>query len=452
MALPAEPLSPSERKIVSVGDLTRRLKRILEDGIKYVWVSGELSNYKGPGPSGHLYFTLKDAESQIPCAMWRGSVGRLRFEPENGMEVLALGRVEVYVPHGKYQLIVEELEPKGVGALQLRFEQLKEKLAKEGLFDPARKKPLPFLPRRIALVTSPTGAAVQDMLRTLRTRCPALSVLVYPVRVQGEGAAAEIAAAIGHLNLALPDLDLLIVGRGGGSIEDLWAFNEEAVARAIAASRIPVISAVGHETDTTIADFVADVRALTPTDGAVKAVPRLDELVANLEDLDAKLSRALRTRAELARSILDGHASGRALGRIEDLPAQHAQRLDEFSERLRVALGQSTRSLRERLDSLRVSLSADLPRRAELAGRQVGHLADLLRGHARRAVEGAVARLREAAGKLEALSPVAILARGYSITRLEETGRILRDAKEAKPGQRLLTRLGGGEIVSRVEP
>ncbi|HXX95048.1 MAG TPA: exodeoxyribonuclease VII large subunit, partial [Planctomycetota bacterium] len=245
MALPAPSLEPSGKRILSVGDLTRRLKETIEEGIPYVWVSGELSNFKGAGPSGHLYFTLKDEESQIPCAMWRGLAARLRFRPENGMEVIAGGRVEVYVPHGKYQLIVEQMEPRGVGALQLRFEQLKEKLEREGLFDPARKRPLPFLPQKLAIVTSPTGAAVQDMIRTIRSRCPIVQILVYPVRVQGEGAAQEIAAAIGHLNLAMPDVDVLIVGRGGGSIEDLWAFNEEIVVRAAAESAIPLISAVG---------------------------------------------------------------------------------------------------------------------------------------------------------------------------------------------------------------
>ncbi len=451
MALPAESLQPSGRKILSVGDLTRRLKRVIEDNLRTVWVAGEISNYRGPDMRGHLYFKLKDEESEIPCAMWKGFAERLRFQPDNGMEVVALGRVEVYLPHGAYKLIVESLEPRGVGALQLKFEQLKESLAKEGLFDAARKRPLPFLPRTVAIVTSPTGAAVQDMLRTIRTRCPAVSVLVYPVKVQGEGAAREIAAAVAHLNLAFPDVDVLIVGRGGGSIEDLWAFNEEVVARAIHASRIPVISAVGHETDTTISDFVADVRALTPTDGAVRAVPKLDDLLAALEDLDGKLRRTLRSRAELARSVLDGLREGRALGRIEELPLHAAQRLDELRERLGVGLGQATFSLRDRLDALASTLLADLPRRAELARRGLDPLADLLRAHTRRAVEGGASRLRELAGMLEALSPVAILARGYSITRLEATREILRDAAQARAGDRIVSLLGSGRILSRVE-
>jgi len=451
MALAAESLQPSEKKIISVGDLTRRIKKSIEDSIRYVWVAGELSNYKGPGPSGHLYFTLKDSESQIPCAMWKGMANRLRFEPENGMEVIAFGKVDVYVPYGKYQLIVEDMEPRGVGSLQIKFEQLKEKLQKEGLFEQARKRPLPFLPRKLALVTSPTGAAVQDMLRTLHSRHPSLHIVVYPVRVQGEGSAEEIAAAIGHLNLSMPDLDVMIVGRGGGSIEDLWAFNEEVVARAIHASRVPIISAVGHETDTTIADFVADLRALTPTDGAVKAVPRLDDLMILLEDLDSKLRRALGTRAQLARSQLDGLRDGRTLGRVAELPDQMRQRLDDYSARLDVAAEQAPGHLKERLDLLRASLSADLPELAKRARERVDHLTSLLRSDAKLRLDAAKARLSQAAASLEALSPVAILGRGYSITRLESTQEILKDAAQARPGDRLVSRLGSGQVISRVE-
>jgi exodeoxyribonuclease VII large subunit len=451
MAWAADIPSPGERRILSVGDLTRRIKKAVEDQVRTVWVAGEISNYRGAGPSGHHYFTLKDAESQIPCAMWKGMASRLRFVPENGMEVAAFGKVDVYLPYGKYQLIVDEMEPRGVGTLQQRFEQLKEKLSREGLFDPARKRPLPFLPRRLGLVTSPTGAAVQDMLRTLRTRCPIVETFVCPVRVQGEGAALEIAAAVAQLNLSMPDLDVLIVGRGGGSIEDLWAFNEEAVARAIHASRIPVISAVGHETDTTIADFVADVRALTPTDAAVKAVPRLDDLLAALDDLGAKLRRGLRVKADLVRAQLDALAGGRALGRVEELPPLQAQRLDDLAERLNLGLVQAVHYLRERLDLHRQALFADLPRLPEAGRQRLADLSSLLQMQVRRVHETAGARLRQAAAQLEALSPVAILARGYSITRLEEGGTILRDAGEAKPGDRLRTRLGRGSLQSRVE-
>jgi exodeoxyribonuclease VII large subunit len=451
MALAAESLQPSERKIHTVAELTRRIKKSIEDTVRTVWVAGEISNYRGPGPSGHLYFTLKDAESQIPCAMWKGMANRLRFEPENGMEVVALGKVDVYVPYGKYQLIVEDMEPRGVGSLQLKFEQLKEKLQKEGLFDAARKRPLPFLPRVLAIVTSPTGAAIADMVRTLRTRNPALRVVIYPVKVQGEGAAAEIAAAIGHLNLSMPEIDVMIVGRGGGSIEDLWAFNEEPVARAIFTSRIPIISAVGHETDTTIADFVADVRALTPTDGAVRAVPRLDDLELALADLDAKLRRALRTRADLSRSQLDGLRDGRDFGRVEELPDQLKQRLDEFQERLHVGVLGASQHLKGRLDVYQSALKGALPGLVSPMKQRVENFTDRLRADARHRIDQARAQLRQAAASLEALSPVAILGRGYSITRMESTQEILKDADRTKAGDRIVTRLGKGRIISKVE-
>ncbi len=445
------PLTPPEKKVFSVGELTRRLKKAIEDQVRTVWVSGEISNYKGAGPSGHHYFTLKDAESQIPCAMWKGNAGRLRFEPENGQQVLAFGKVDLYIPYGKYQLIVDELEPRGTGALQLKFERLKEKLSREGLFDPARKRPLPPFPRKIVLVTSPTGAAVQDMTRTLRSRCPYVETFVYPVRVQGEGASLEIAAAVAQVNQLMPDVDVMIVGRGGGSIEDLWAFNEEPVARALFASKIPVISAVGHETDTTIADFVADVRALTPTDGAMKASPRLDDLLESLGKLDDRLRRGLKVKADLTRAQLDALSGGRALGRIEELPQQHAQRLDDLAGRLDVGALQAVHYLRERLDLHRNVLFGDLPQVPVAARQRLTDLSNLIHTHARRLFEAGRARLQQAAAQMEALSPVAILARGYSITRKADSGAILRNASEARPGDRLITRLGQGRIVSRVE-
>ena len=400
-----------------------------------------MSNYKGPGPSGHIYFTLKDAESQIPCAMWKGMANRLRFEPENGMEVIAFGKVDVYVPYGKYQLIVEDMEPRGVGSLQLKFEQLKEKLQKEGLFEQARKRPIPFLPRTLAIVTSPTGAAVADMVRTLRTRCPALHVIVYPVKVQGDGAAQEIAAAIGHLNLSMPEIDVMIVGRGGGSIEDLWAFNEEAVARAIFTSRIPVISAVGHETDTTIADFVADLRAPTPTDGAVKAVPKLDDLHLSLGDLDSKLRRAHCARAPSspARSSTASATDARSAA-SRRCPTSSSSRSTT-----------TTSGSWSRWSSCPTTIASGSTAPAVAGGRPAAAgeeraaegrvLTTMLRADARRTLETAQAQLRQAAASLEALSPVAILGRGYSITRLESTQEILKDAAQAKPGDRIVSRL-----------
>jgi len=426
MGLPAELPFAEERKALSVSDLTRRIKKILEDNLRYVWVAGEISNFK-TYPSGHLYFTLKDEESQLPCAMWKGSAVRLAFQPESGQQVLAYGRIDVYLPRGQYQLIVEKMEPRGAGALAMRFEQLKKKLEAEGLFDPDRKRPLPMLPRAIALVTSPVGAAIQDMLRTIATRNPAVDVFLYPVRVQGEGAAPEIAAAIEHLNSARPDIDVMIVGRGGGSIEDLWAFNEELVARAIHGSRIPVVSAVGHETDFTIADFVADVRAPTPTGAATMVVPMLSDLLAMLGDHDAKLRRALTTRAELARSQLDRFRDSHALGEPVALVVRHGERLDELHERLGVALGGTVATARERLGVL-----------AQRASSELAHASKTARE-----------RTESVARHLEAVSPVAVLGRGYSITTLE--GRVIKRSSEVKPGDAIDTRLSDGSIRSRVE-
>ena len=426
MGLPAELPFPEERKALSVGDLTRRIKKIIEDNLRYVWVAGEISNFK-TYPSGHLYFTLKDEEAQISCVVWKGNAGRLAFEPENGLEVLAYGKVDVYLARGQYQLIVEKMEPRGAGALALKFEQLKRKLQEEGLFDAARKRPLPFLPRTVAIVTSRTGAVIQDMLRTLAQRCPVANVVVYPVKVQGDGAAEEIAAAVGHLNFARPDIDVMIVGRGGGSMEDLWAFNEEVLARAIYASRIPVVSAVGHETDTTISDFVADVRAKTPTDAAVLVVPKLSDLLSSLEDFDAKLRRSLRNRADLARSTLEKFRTSHALMEPAALVVRHGQRLDELHGRLGVGLTAMVGTARERLGVLGRAMSGEL-----------GYLAKSAREKA-----GATAR------HLEAVSPVAVLGRGYSITSHE--GRVVRKASDVKPGDKLDTRLGDGSIRSRVE-
>ncbi|MBI4563838.1 MAG: exodeoxyribonuclease VII large subunit [Planctomycetes bacterium] len=427
MSLPAELPFPAERRAISVGDLTRRIKKLLEDNIRYVWVAGEISNFR-PAASGHCYFTLKDEEAQIGCALWKPIAARLRFRPEDGMDVLAWGRVEVYAPHGKYQLIIEDLEPRGAGALAIRFEQLKAKLEAEGLFDAGRKRALPLLPRAIGIVTSPVGAALQDMLRTLTSRCPTVPIYFYPVKVQGEGAAEEIAAAIGHLNLAMPDLDVLIVGRGGGSIEDLWAFNEEVVARAIHASRIPIVSAVGHETDFTIADFTADIRALTPTDAAMKVVPKRAELIEMLDRCGAQLRRALESRAELARSILDGHRNGHALREPQAVVRRLAQRLDELHERLSVALGGAVAAARERLAHWWRTASNELAH----AGRATRERAESLRRH------------------LQAVSPLAVLNRGYSITRAEDGG-VIRSTSAVKPGQFLRTTLADGEIRSRVE-
>lgn len=392
------------RETLSVAELTRAIKQTLEPAFETVWVRGELSNVHSPA-SGHIYFTLKDAEAQIQAVIWRSLARALRFELVGGDEVLVGARLTVYPPRGQYQLVVEQIEPVGEGALQKAFEQLKAKLAAEGLFDVERKQPIPRLPRAIGIVTSPTGAAIQDLLNIIARRFPPMHVVVVPVKVQGEGAAAQIAAAIRALNHEQL-VDVMIVGRGGGSLEDLWAFNEEPVVRAIAASRIPVISAVGHETDVTLADFAADLRALTPSEAAERAVPRLADIVARLNELAGDVRRHLLQRLDAARARLAGLARSYALRHPQDQVQQSRQRLDELAGRLQRASVDGIRSVRARAETL--------------------------------------------GGKLEALSPLKVLARGYSVT-LRAGGKLVTAADQVKPGEGLETRLHRGRIHSRVE-
>jgi exodeoxyribonuclease VII large subunit len=337
-------------------------------------------------------------------------VPRLRFEAKNGLAVVAHGRLDVYAPHGEYKLVIEQMFPQGIGALELAFQQLREKLFSLGYFEPRRKKPLPKMPRRIALVTSPTGAAVRDMLEVLVGRWPAAEVVVYPVRVQGDGAAAEIAAAVAHLNRLHAGnklaVDVMIVGRGGGSLEDLWAFNEEVLAAAIFASRIPVVSAVGHETDVTIADLVADHRGLTPTHAATIVVPDRQELLTGLRNLEGQLHECVRRAVERVRERVAELASRRAFRLPLDRIREHERRLDDWSERLE-------RAGRQRLE------------------------------RCQRAIEAFSARLN-------GLSPLNILARGYSVTQ-DGNGAVLRDAANLRLGDTVSTRLHRGRIVCRVE-
>jgi exodeoxyribonuclease VII large subunit len=395
---------PEGVKVRSVSELTAEIKGLLEEGFASVWVSGEVSNLARPG-SGHLYLVLKDGQAQLRAVIWRGIALRMRFDPRDGLEVIVRGRLTVYPPRGDYQLVIEELHPKGIGARELALRQLCERLFGMGYFDPKRKKPLPRFPRRVALVTSPSGAAVRDMLEILGRRWRATEVWVCPVRVQGDGAAEEIAAAIRRVN-RLGGVDVLIVGRGGGSTEDLWAFNEEVVAHAIYESRIPVVSAVGHEIDVTVADRVADRRALTPSEAAELVVPSRDELAEWLRGQEKRL-----------RALLLGHLK-QARRRWQELADRPAFRLP--LERVRE---------RERwLD--------------ELAGRM------------ERAVRQRLARARQqveaAAGRLETLSPLNVLARGYSLTRIE-SGEVIRSSEQVRAGDRLITTVQHGRIVSRVE-
>jgi len=389
-------------RVFTVTELTRRIQEALRQGLGRFWVEGEVSGLKKSAP-GHLYFDLRDAGAVLPCVIWRSTAARLRFLPEEGLRALALGGLEVFEPRGRYQLTVDRLEPQGLGALALRLEQLKRRLAAEGLFDRARKRPIPFLPRRVGVVTSPTGAAVKDMIGVLLRRFPNLAILLCPVRVQGDGAAAEIAEGIARMNRR-GDLDVLIVGRGGGSAEDLAAFNEEIVVRAIAASRVPVISAVGHEVDVTLADLAADLRALTPSEAAERAVPVQADLLELLGALSRRMERALRMRLEHLRRRLDLLHRSRGLNRpLERVRLDH-QRLDELAARLTQAPRLLAARLRERL------------------GR--------------------------AGAQLEALDPRRVLERGYSMTLKD--GAVVRSVAALRPGDRVTTWLADGEFSSEV--
>lgn len=403
------PATQPDRNVFTISELTAQVREMVEGVFPSVWVTGEISNYTRAA-SGHAYFTLKDARAQLRSVLFRGVGLRLKFDPKDGLEVLARGRLTVYEPRGDYQLQVEEMQPKGVGAAELGLRQLKEKLLAKGYFDPHRKKPLPRFPKRVALVASASGAAVRDMIELLAKRWPLAEVIVRPSRVQGEGAAEEVAIAVRLLNRLhkagrLP-LDAIVIGRGGGSAEDLWAFNEEAVADALFQSVVPVVSAVGHEIDVTVADLVADYRAETPSAAVVALTPHRDELMAGLEDFRDRFRDAVEHRLRLARQKLDHIASRPALRRPLQRIQELEQRLDDAARRLHRAAGARLAIANERLAGL--------------------------------------------TGQLETLSPLNVLRRGYSLTRTDE-GRLVRDSTEVRPGDRVVTRVANGEITSRVE-
>jgi exodeoxyribonuclease VII large subunit len=449
MAVLPLPLTDPGRRVLTVSELTRAVKDTLEGRFGGLWVEGEVSNLR-VHTSGHVYFTLKDEEAQVRAVLFRSRVRRLRFEPADGLHVLAFGRLDVYAVRGEYQLVCEVLEPKGLGALQLAFEQLKTRLAAEGLFDPARKRPLPALPRRVGLVTSPTGAAVRDFLRVVTRRFAGLEVLVCPVRVQGETAAGEIAEAVRLLN-RLGGLDVIVVARGGGSLEDLWAFNEEAVARAIATSKIPVISAVGHETDVTIADFVADLRAPTPSVAAELVVREKTELVRQLSALRARLGQAIARRTGRLGDRLADFRRRRVLTDPARPLRDWARRVDDLGLRLGRAMSRHDARTRERL-----ARAARALRPALLAApvRHQQRLAGQLGGRLTRAVRTETARRRRAmealAARLDSLSPLACLARGYAIVA-GPSGQVVTRADAVRVGAPVTVRLREGSLGCRVE-
>jgi exodeoxyribonuclease VII large subunit len=439
-----------ERRVLTVSQLNALVRGLLEEAVPPVWVEAEISNLRRY-PSGHTYFTLKDETAQIAAVLFRGSAAGLRFRLEDGLKVLARGRVGLYEPRGSYQIIVEAVEPAGRGALQLAFEQLKARLEAEGLFDPARKRPLPLLPRRIGIVTSPGGAAVRDILRVLRRRFTNLAVVIAPARVQGAGAAAEIVAGIRDLN-RLGGVDVVVVTRGGGSLEDLWPFNEETVARAIAASETPVMSAVGHEIDLTIADLAADVRAPTPSAAAEMVVRSKQELTDRVTALRTRLTAALRLRLAALRHRLGEIGAQRAFASMRALMRDRMLRLDDLDGRLRGRLSHLLLRGRHRLEILAHRMT---PR--EMAGRLAGRRADCV-AWGRLLTRAMLARVRRARDRtaalgerLGALSPLAVLSRGYAICLQPASGAILKSARAVHPGERVDVRLHRGRLGCEVK-
>ena len=433
-----------QRRAVSVSELTARLKAIVEREFVDVYVEGEISNFRRH-TSGHWYFSLKDEAASLRCASFRMQNRMIRFIPEDGLHVVARGRLSIYDTRGEYQLIVEFMEPVGAGALQLALEQLKKRLAAAGLFAIERKRPLPISPGCIGVVTSPTGAAVRDILRVLKRRNEAVSVLIAPVRVQGEGAASDIARAIRLLN-SRNEVDAIIVGRGGGSTEDLSCFNDEAVARAIYNSRVPVISAVGHETDFTIADLVADLRASTPSAAAEMVASARDEMCARINGLAEDMRKAFRYRLLALRGALSELESSRAFPQVQSLIRGFAQRVDEASYSMESALGGALKTRRARHAALALRLSeADLRRRVIEQRGRLGELGGRLQATARVLLDGGSERVSLAAGKLESLSPLGVLARGYAIA-FDSQGRVVKRASDVASGERVRVRVSEGEM------
>ena len=394
-----------EKHIYSVSELTRYIRVMIEDSFPGVWVEGEISNFILHS-SGHMYFSLKDATSIIKCAMFKRANEKLKFSLKSGMKVIAFGSLSVYEARGDYQLIVEEVEPKGIGALQLQFQQLKEKLQKEGLFDEARKVPIPFLPTRIGVVTSPTGAAIQDILNIARRRFSNVEIIINPVKVQGADAKDEIAAAVRQFN-KLKNIDVMIVGRGGGSLEDLWPFNEEVVARAIFESEIPVISAVGHEIDFTISDFVADFRAPTPSAAAELVIPKKEDLVNLINKETERLNNAIFGKLDILKERLNRLKSSYILRQPLNYIIQQEQRIDDLRKDIFLRIGHIVNIYGEKFNRID--------------------------------------------SKLEAFNPTAILKRGYSITTRIPDSIIVKDALSLNKGDIVETRLGKGKFKSRVE-
>ncbi len=394
-----------EPKVFTVSEITHEIKILLETNFEYILVEGEISNFKRHS-SGHLYFSLKDKDAQIPCVMWRGRNQMVRFSPEDGMKVIAHGRISLYEKRGAYQLDIFKIQPAGIGELQFALEQLKKKLQEEGLFEEEHKKPIPLFPARIGIITSPTGAAIQDLVTVLNRRSPGTEIILYPVKVQGDDAAKEIAHAVEQFN-EYGQVDVLIVGRGGGSFEDLWAFNEEVVARAIFNSKIPVISAVGHEIDYSISDFVADLRAPTPSAAAELAVPARTELLAKIRYLLQKMVSTIHSDISFNQEKLKNLMHSYGFRRPIDMIRQYQQRLDELNRSMETTQKHRLRLFKEKTDSL--------------------------------------------TQKLNALNPEAILKRGYSICYREQDHQIVRNASQLAENEKINVKFNVGEISGTVD-
>jgi exodeoxyribonuclease VII large subunit len=437
------------RRIWPVRDLVAQVRELIEQQYGDIWVEGEISSYR-PAPSGHVYFTLKDTDAQLPIVLFRRQAMLLRFRPEDGLHVLVRGRVSVYEQRGQMQLVAETMEPVGAGSLQLAFEKLKERLKAEGLFDAGRKRPLPAFPRTVGIVTSPTGAVIRDFLSIVARRHSGLSVLLFPVSVQGDQAPAEIESAIVLLN-ATNLVDLIVLARGGGSLEDLAAFNSETVARAIAASNLPIVSAIGHETDFTIADFAADLRAPTPSAAAELITEAQHKIAEHLATHSHRLERAARFQLLQGRQRLTRLPVSRAESRISTLLHRLEQRLDDFSLRLESAATSQLRLRQARLADLAASVLRHDPRQALAHARE--HLAACrtrLDRSLERLLQSSASTLSSLDARLHSLSPLAVLDRGYALVLNAEGGLVRSTGQIAKDDQ-LTTRLADGSFISRVE-
>ena len=459
----------------SVRDLVNDLRQHVEAAYADLWVEGEISNCRA-APSGHIYFTLKDGEAQLPVVLFRRQAQLLRFQPQDGLAVLVRGRVSVYESRGQLQLIAETLEPRGAGALQLAYEQLKARLLAEGLFDAGRKRPLPTFPRSVGVITSTSGAVLHDIVRVIRRRHARLNLLVYPATVQGPECAASVAAGIRWFNQIQPNqiqpdqsqrkksqrkinqpsqlstqVDLILIARGGGSLEDLAGFNDEALARAIAASALPVVSAIGHETDFTIADFVADLRAATPSAAAELITSAQHRIEERVEALDARVRRAIRYQLMLARQRLTALSVAQIQNRLQALIGRRAQRLDDLRHRIDSAANRRLRARASQLAALTARIERQNPAvRLALARRRLEAASQSLRRLALSTIAARAARLDRATARLDALSPLDVLNRGYALVYTAD-GRLLRDAAEARPGQTIRARLAHGSVTAEVK-